>query len=405
VYRAYRVEMAQPGLNPTTPETKTATGRSNPASLAPLTTVRFLAAFSVVMFHFGGDLLAHLPRAAQLVFERGYVSVSFFFVLSGFILAYTYFADGRTLAPRAFYRARFARIYPVYLLGFVLQGFAFGGNMPASIGTLAMTAGLNLLLLQSWVVTLIPEWNVPAWSLSTEAFFYLIFPLAGLFILKLRQWQALVLCLVLTTLAFAPCVIDLTPLQGRPTAHQLDLIGCSPLLRSLEFLIGVLVGRMYLRMKSVEWGNILALLATAAILATFYGSSSQPLELWREKALIPLFALSILGLANCKGRLWQWLSLPWLVVLGEASYALYILHWPLYNIAMSVRSSLLRLPSNDPHPGSRFFLIYLVSAIGISVFVLKKIELPARAYLRRGTRQHFDMSDKELERNRTHISA
>src|ERR1700676_4406589 len=115
-------------------------GTVRPPPLYPLTAVRFLAAFCVVVFHFGGDLLPHLPVAARLIFERGYISVSFFFVLSGFILAYTYLAGTRPFPAGRFFRARFARIYPVFLLAFLLEGFlVIGGKTPFSTGTVAIT--------------------------------------------------------------------------------------------------------------------------------------------------------------------------------------------------------------------------------------------------------------------------
>ena len=163
--------------------------------LDSLTTVRFLAAVNVVVFHFGGDAIAHLPRAGRLIFERGYVSVSFFFVLSRFILAYTYLNGRTSLASGDFYRARFERIYPVYLLGFLLESvlviheIAQTHAPTAAIGTGLLAAGVTLFLLQSWIITLVPEWNPPGWSLSTEAFFYAIFPFAGRVVFRLSRSQ------------------------------------------------------------------------------------------------------------------------------------------------------------------------------------------------------------------------
>src|SRR5438128_7044986 len=88
-----------------------------PVHLKPLTGLRFLAALLVVLYHV--DLASRLPLSP--IVGIGYVGVSFFFVLSGFILAYTYLdAHGRLNRSRgAFWGARIARVYPVYLVAYI----------------------------------------------------------------------------------------------------------------------------------------------------------------------------------------------------------------------------------------------------------------------------------------------
>jgi peptidoglycan/LPS O-acetylase OafA/YrhL len=360
---------------------------SSVAILNSLTSTRFFAAFTVVVFHFGGGALTHLPRAAQLIFERGYVSVSFFFVLSGFILTHNYLESQGFLTYRAFYRARFARIYPMYFIGLLLDA-AFVVNHVASThattATLVIvlaTALVNLLLLQAWAITSVPEWNVPGWSLSTEAFFYLIFPVIGKLALRISRKGTAACLLVVSLLVFWPAVVDLSAFQGKPTEHQLDLLGCSPILRSLEFLTGVFASRLYQLLGAPRRGNMIVLLTTAGILSLIWIAPS-----WTDQALVLLFALLVFGLAGSTGRLNEWLSFPALVLLGQASYALYILHWPLHRIALALRGALFGKPLDDPHTGGIFFAVYLFGVIAISVMALIKIENPAREYLRRGGR-------------------
>jgi peptidoglycan/LPS O-acetylase OafA/YrhL len=355
--------------------------------LEALTSVRFVAAFTVLIFHFGGDAIAHLPRTAQLIFEHGYVSVSFFFVLSGFILAYTYLNATSHSRTADFYRARFARIYPVYLLGFVLEGGFLVRDMLTSNsirpGSLAVSGILTVLLLQSWVVTFIAEWNVPGWSLSTEAFFYLLFPGAGKLVRKLPATWVAISLLGVTALLFIPAIVNLSALQGRPTAHQLDLLGCSPIFRSPEFLIGVLAGRFFVMKGPWKWGYLLCATSAAGILMLLAGSPPGSLQWWREKVLVILFTAFIFGLAGCTGMLRSFLSYPILVVLGQASYALYILHWPLYRIMLAINGIVRARPHGDPHPGSVFFMVYAAACVVVSIVVLYAIEQPARQYLRR----------------------
>ena len=87
--------------------------------LHALTTLRFFAALHVVLFHMRViGILPGGPWWYQNFASIGFVGVNFFFVLSGFILVYTY--DGPSLNVRRFWWARFARIYPAYILSLIV---------------------------------------------------------------------------------------------------------------------------------------------------------------------------------------------------------------------------------------------------------------------------------------------
>src|SRR3954451_12303223 len=87
--------------------------------LSALTGLRFVAAAHVVGYHYLRQAFSTAPAALQNVLAGGDAAVSLFFVLSGFILTYTYVEQAPRLGARAFWGARFARIYPVYLLAFL----------------------------------------------------------------------------------------------------------------------------------------------------------------------------------------------------------------------------------------------------------------------------------------------
>jgi hypothetical protein len=146
-------------------------------AIPALTSLRFFAALWVVLFHVNVIGLNRGGSVAYLAFSLlGYAGVSFFFVLSGFILVYVY-AD-RKIQKRGFWQARFARIYPAYIFSLVVMIPALISFWPmtkqAHMGLLALIA--NPILLEAWFPKLLLTWNPVGWSLSAEAFFYLVCP-------------------------------------------------------------------------------------------------------------------------------------------------------------------------------------------------------------------------------------
>src|SRR4029077_20783935 len=166
-------------------------------------------------------------------------AVCLFFLLSGFILAYTY----SELAPgirnyAKFWEARFARIYPVYLLSLLLA-------LPFQLHTLTLKSALAVILMvQAWN-PLHPEmngaWNYPAWSLSVEAFFYLCFPFVQTRIASMSRR----LLLLLGAVALLVCILCHSPAQGlgiwNPGTVASTLIPL-PIVRFPEFFLGMIIG-------------------------------------------------------------------------------------------------------------------------------------------------------------------
>ena len=175
---------------PTTPEVRR--GWVVRPELRALTGLRFVAAFHVLVFHalftfsrasLRMPILA--PGPLRSLVSSGYVGVNLFFVLSGFVLAYAYVEDGKmTTSAGRFWRARFARIYPMHLIGvllalplFVLGSLANHVQGVAIAKEGAKELALSALLVQAWVPAHVLDLNGPSWSLSVEAFFYALFPL------------------------------------------------------------------------------------------------------------------------------------------------------------------------------------------------------------------------------------
>ena len=132
----------------------------HPDSGRGLTSLRFFAAMYVVLYHSLAPMVAsvgHHPSLEQAI-SLGFVSVSFFFFLSGYILSVAYLSDGRKFPGKTlFYSARFARIYPLYILTlildtpdwFVAHARGYGGYLSA-IRPTSLVFGEHMLMLQAW---------------------------------------------------------------------------------------------------------------------------------------------------------------------------------------------------------------------------------------------------------------
>jgi len=361
-------------------------------SFQALTGLRFFAALAVVLYHFAGPVLRSGPGALNNVVSSGFVAVSFFYLLSGFVLAYSYTDLTGTLTStrRSFWVARFARIYPAYLLAFLLAA-PYNVNWTLRVNTfltalskLVTGSALVLTLQQAWTPWTAWYWNFPAWSVSVEAFFYLAFP----FLVSLcKSWQVratLIGAGILWLISLGPpalfCLTNHAA-QGNGSRFQMAL-EFTPLLRLPEFLIGVLLGRCYmlgLRLSS-RVGSALTYTSVVAVLVCLALSPYIPRPLLATSLLAPLFAALIYGLAQGESLLARALSLPWLVCLGEASYAIYILQIPV--------AYLLRRP--PPYNSLLMLGFYLAILFVIALLSWHFVELP----LRRRIREFFQPAEQ-----------
>jgi len=345
---------------------------SRRTALPALTGVRFFAAFYVVLSHSLPWLAMRfrMPWPARIFLSNGYLAVAMFFLLSGFILAYTYDGQISGSSNRArFWEARFARIYPVYLLSLVLAyWFERGLHIKTQLAVLTMTQAWNPLSPET-----VGAWNYPAWTLSVEAFFYLVFPFVLPFISR-RTTVALrwigIACLVVI-------VFGHTPWEGLQNRESLDSAGSLiplPVWRLPEFLLGVVLGLYFLRTDSFRQKPsrpVTVALAVAGILLAL----SLPLGKWVSLVIIPC-AVLIYELARANNWLATILSARWMVLLGGASYAIYLLQFP---VRAWTRTLFQRFPpSLQPLSAPLTPLILIL----FSIAVFRFWEEPARRALR-----------------------
>lgn len=374
------------------------------APLAALTGLRFVAAFAVLLLHYR-EAFGPLPPWLLRGIVGGQYGVTFFFVLSGFILTWRYhdwFAAG--VDERHFLwfqRFRFARLYPVYLLGLLLDTPAHlaeraAAGALASDGALYWAAWLiNALGLQAWVprVPFAMFWNTPAWSVSAELFFYAIFPFAtGLLARRLRSGRARLAGFVLVWLGgialYAGVIYAVTwvwPVKGEPLYV---LLVYTPLLRCSEFLAGCVLGQHLLRhpqgrlARDARWRHAVLFGAIALVLLRVWMPDYTGASRWlwlldvaaKYGAFVPPFVLIIWAIASGRTVLHAWLERPWMVLLGEASYALYIIHW---SVVTLIQQRVFGSASGPLLHG-----LLMLATVAASVLVYRFFELPWRARLR-----------------------
>jgi peptidoglycan/LPS O-acetylase OafA/YrhL len=354
-----------------------------------LTSLRFFAALHVVLFHLQATRIAFMSGPLSGFAGIGYTGVSMFFVLSGFILVYTY--AGRDTQPKQFYRARFARIYPAYAFSLLLTApFFLAGMYIFKVPFLLWAAGhpewavfLVLLLLQAWVPPAALSWNAVAWSLSVEAFFYLLFP----FLLPRfekrsnKQLFGLLAIFWIAGLAVSVSYVLLRPdhLASADSnvlnSWWLNLVKFNPLARLPEFLIGMACGTLFLRNSEKKY------LATPLVIAALIGLvavarfwASIPYPILHTGLLGMVFAALIYGLA-LRPRWSAILDNRVLVLFGDASYSLYLLHQAIIPMFFFGKEGKIM------HPTIPWILLAVSVALGISILVYRFIEQPLRRKL------------------------
>lgn len=361
-----------------------------PPRIPALTGVRFFAAMAVVLYHYWGDLMPGVPK--HRIFESGFLGASFFFVLSGYILAHVYLnRDKPNVDWKKFYVARFARLYPAYALSLFIQFPLIGWELlryrsANDRAFLALrTFGAHILLLQAWWPDLVWRWNQPTWSISAEAFLYLLFPVLGIW--SLRQGKPFRLMMLIG----ACYLLTLAPAMGLllhgagwdeswPRPNSFLFVSFAPIFRISEFMMGVFLSILHRRVASVwtprqmaRLGRFAMYLGLATIAVAIFNGQWIPFIL-RYNGIADLgFAEVIFGLAAASTLLTRFLSQPFLVFLGEASYCIYILQSPIMDY--------FRLMIPRFH-GPALFAAYLATLIASSILCFLYFSSPIRNRIR-----------------------
>lgn len=353
-----------------------------------LTSLRFFAAVHVVLFHtlslIGEEHVRLIPAALRTFVSNGAVSVSFFFVLSGFILVHGYVTSsgGLRVSARRFWWGRFCRLYPLYLLGFLLDlprgvsYFALAGDVGAAKALLSSVAYLTAT--QAWHPRVATAWNAPGWSISVECFFYVVFPLIVCYGFRLaRATQALMLAFAL----LATILVGRLILYRSDAENHLGFVSFFPLMRLFEFACGCFLGGLWKEILERRAAGRRAWLAVAAVstglLVVLLTTVSPELLAQFGPLVAPLFGVCILASATCEvlgERQPSGLVSRLMSLLGRASYALYILHMPVRDWCVV----LFELGG-----GVMDLVVYLAVMGGVAIAAYYFVEEPLRRRLSR----------------------
>ena len=335
------------------------------SEIAPLTGLRFVAAFIVFWFH----IQARWPVAGGPIgnaLDQGAVGMSLFFILSGYILSYQYV--GRNMGGYTLNRV--ARIVPIYLLAaFVTVPFLLI-QMSAESWPMRKLVALVLATLtgsQAWFPSLFSYWNHSAsWSISAEFFFYALFPLLLPLVWKAKSaWTPV-------ALAYGASLIPLA-IYIAFYGHAVPGLYSLPLYRLPEFCFGVAIYRVASGWDG-ERSGLLTLSGLIPLAALLLFNPRHGIHVTSNGLVVPALGLIIVGVSKGDSLVSRFLSWAPMQELGRASYCF-------YSFQALVLLSGWQF-ANRPVDGLRLGFVCFFALLAISLFAYRFIEKPVRRKLR-----------------------
>lgn len=343
-----------------------------------LTFLRFIAAAVVVLFHFG-----RAPLGLSGFLVAGPEMVTFFFVLSGFVMGVSTF--NKNVDKTLYWWSRAARIVPVYwiAIAFMVATSRWRGE-PVEYASLL----LNLTLLQAWLPEHALTINAPGWSLSVEAFFYLTFPLLVLQIRKVSISPKILMLSALMLWLITQVALTMVQEWGDYkgwTSVTHGLVCYLPISHYCSFMLGLAGSQIVLERRRVLGNDVTSILAIGCASALVVEITNNEAAIssyvnvqfaYGSSLLAPIFLLLIVAIASATPTVSRMLSSRPLVLLGECSFSLYILQFPVYLLCTAFVAAPLRL---GPVPA---FLAYFVLLVAVSLVSFVCFERPVNTFLR-----------------------
>jgi peptidoglycan/LPS O-acetylase OafA/YrhL len=342
------------------------------------TSLRGIAAVLVVAFHYAVPLrdVGFDVNRYTIAVARGYLWVDLFFILSGYILCHVYsnrLVDIESIA--LFFRARLARIYPLHIATLLLLvgcqiALPYLAGISIHFGK-PDTLWLNVLDIHAWGMLTHYDWNFPSWSISAEFAAYLLFPIICI---GMRSAPTITFCILASGVVARVIFVSLTP----PRYHfeQLALFECLPM-----FALGNILYRsrpFSLRSSFRMTGALQLVSCVGIVFAMHFGLNDVML-------IFPFALLVYATQADTGGRL---LTSGPLVMLGEWSYSIYMIHIPVLFILQMAWQTIAVQPFSLSAPAATVSLVIastIITAI-LGCLSFNYFEKPIRDWLRPRTR-------------------
>lgn len=345
-----------------------------------LTFTRFLAAISIVIFHYGLSIFPFNEEDISFLFKHANIGVSYFFILSGFVMMIAY-SPKTNLDVFQYFKNRFARIYPVYLLAiFLIFTYIFlffeNKNYDGII--------LNILLLQAWIPAHALSFNPLGWTLSVEIFFYALFPFLYNHLYTKVPYKK-IMAWVIIFFVFSQIVFHLLSHShlylGYPSNFH-NFIFYFPILHLSEFLIGNLAGIFFLKNLSNKEKNYDLLILLC--LSILFLSLKYSFGLNFHNGLLGIVFIPLIFLLCINtGIFTRILQNKLCIFFGEISYGIYILQIPIF---WWTKGFLKYLHVEEI---TLVFYISLLVLIGSSALSYLFIETPLRIFIKRYKRKNL----------------
>ena len=348
--------------------------------------LRGVAALVVICYHIGEDFATN---CLTHYFNHGYLAVDFFFMLSGFVIGYAYDDRRNTMGVMAFLKRRVIRLHPMVVIGALFGALMFYGQATdylkvsdVPVALLAFATLLNMFLVPAWSGVEVRGFgeifplNGPTWSLFFEYIANVLYVLA---IRKLStRWLAL-LVFAMAGALFGYAVTNGSGTLGAGWTFA-DYGFWGGLLRVMfAFPAGLLLSRVSRKCKIRGAFWWCALLIVAVAVAPRLGGESQMWANGIYEALCVLLVFPLVVWLGASGETTDALSTRVCNFLGDISYPLYIVHFPLLYtcFAYAKRNN---LPFCETIPT---VLALVFASIALAWICLKFYDVPVRRWLQR----------------------
>ncbi|UZT97136.1 acyltransferase [Chryseobacterium fluminis] len=330
-----------------------------------ITFTRFLAAISIVIFHFGHNTFFYENDYINFIISHANIGVSYFFILSGFIMVIAY--NNKSINAFDYYKNRFARIYPMYIFALLLFLTISDNNSK----TLIL---YHILGIQSWIPGFPLTLNMPGWSISVEIFFYSLFPLIFYFLKKytFKTVSIAIITFWIISQLFTHFFL-MYFYEGYPSKSH-DFVFYFPVIHLNEFLIGNLSALFFLTKIKVKNYDILIIIFVLITIIIFKFTSLQ----LHNGLLAVTFAPLIILISANNGYITKIFNNKILHYLGEVSYSLYILQYPVH-VIMEKACIHYHIPTNN----LQFFSIFVLVLLIFSAISYELIEKNARRLIKK----------------------